>query len=754
MKENDKSSRKTKGKKLKDQVESDEASQPLYTDQIITETLEKNFMPYAMSVIVSRAIPEIDGFKPSHRKILYTMYKMKVPKGGRTKSANVVGQTMKLNPHGDLAIYGTLVRLTRGNEAMLLPYIDSKGNFGKVTSRDMKFAAPRYTEVRLDEISEEIFMNIDKNNVDFVDNYDGTMKEPTLLPVTFPNILANPNKGIAVGMASNFPSFNLKELCEATIAFIQDPSVDVLDLMPAPDFSTGGALIYNKHEMRKIYDAGTGSFKLRGRIEFSKEDNMLLIKEIPYTTTVEQIIEKIIDMIKTGRIKEINDVRDETDLKGLQIAIDLKRGTDPDKLISKIFKFTTLEDSFPCNMNLLINGRPRVLGVKAILMEWLLFRKSCIKRSTQFDIDRLVEKLHLLYGLQKVLLNIDLAIKIIRETELDKAVLPNLMNAFAIDDIQANFVADIRLRNINKEYILNRIKEIAGLEEELKRLEDLVNNDKKIEKVIIKELQGIIKKYGKPRMTELVSEEDVVQHVSVAHVEDYNLKVFFTAHNYLKKVTLVSLRSSGDHKMKEEDEILQEIEGTNKDEIIFFTNKCNAYKLKMYEIEDHKVSSLGVYLPNILGLEPGEDVLYCVLTNEFKGFMVFGFENGKIAKVPLEAYKTKTNRKKLIKAFSDDSKLVKMHYFIEEGDLTAIRESSKEMRAIVFNTSLVTEKITKNTRGIQVFRMKKGSVMSALIKTEVHPFEEIDRYRITDIPKSGEELDALEKLTFNKWNKL
>ncbi len=752
MKENEKS--KSKGKRLKGPEESTEIAGPLYTDQIITETLEKNFMPYAMSVIVSRAIPEIDGFKPSHRKILYTMYKMKLPKGGRTKSANVVGQTMKLNPHGDLAIYGTMVRLTRGNEAMLLPYIDSKGNFGKVTSRDMKFAAPRYTEVRLDDISEELFMNIDKETVDFVDNYDGTMKEPTLLPVTFPNILANPNKGIAVGMASNFPSFNLKELCEATIAFIQDPGVDIIDIMPAPDFSTGGELIYNKQDMRKIYDAGTGSFKLRGKIEFSKEDNMLLIKEIPYTTTVEQIIEKIVEMIKAGRIKEINDVRDETDLKGLQIAIDLKRGTEHEKLISKIFKFTTLEDSFSCNLNLLINGRPKVLGVKAILMEWLMFRRICVKRSTQYDIDRLKEKLHLLHGLQKVLLDIDLAIKIIRETELDKAVLPNLMGAFSIDDIQANFVADIRLRNINKEYILNRVKEIAGLEEELRRLEDLVSNDKKIDKVIIKELQAIIKKYGKPRMTQLVSEEDIVQHVSVAHVEDYNLRVFFTAHNYLKKVTLVSLRSSGDHKIKEEDEILQEIEGTNKDEIIFFTNKCNAYKMKMYEIEDHKVSSLGVYLPNILGLEQGEEVLYCVLTNDFKGFMIFGFENGKIARVPLDAYKTKTNRKKLIKAFSDESKIVKIHFFNEEGDLTAIRESSKEMRAIVFNTSLVTEKITKNTRGIQVFRMKKGSIMSALIKTEFHPFEEIDRYRITDIPKSGEELDALEKLTFNKWNKL
>lgn len=725
----------------------------LYVDQPITETLEKNFMPYAMSVIVSRAIPEIDGFKPSHRKILYTMYKMKLLKGNRMKSANVVGQTMKLNPHGDQAIYATMVRLARSNESLLLPFIDSKGNFGKVTSRDMKYAAPRYTEVKLEEIAEEIFKDIDKNTIDFVDNYDGTMKEPTLLPTTYPNILANPNKGIAVGMASNFPSFNLKELCEATIAFIQDPGVSLIDLMPAPDFPTGGEILYNASDMQKIYDAGIGSFKIRGKINYLKHENMLEITEIPYTTTVEQIIEKIVEMIKAGRIKEINDIRDETDLKGLKIAIDLKRGTDYEKLIAKLFKFTTLEDSFSCNMNLLIGGRPRVLGIRAILMEWLMFRRICIKRGVQFDIDRINEKLHLLYGLQNVLLDIDLAIKIIRETEQDKEVLPNLMKHFQIDEIQANFVADIRLRNLNKEYILNRVGEISNLENELKRLQELMVNDKKVDKVIIKEHQQIIKKYGQPRKTQLVSPDDVVQHVAESHVEDYNLKVFFTAHNYLKKVSLVSLRSSGDHKIKEEDEILQEIEGTNKDEIIFFTNKCNAYKLKMHEIDDHKVSSLGVYLPNILELDADEEVLYCVLTNDFKGFMIFGFENGKVARVPLEAYKTKTNRKKLVKAYSDESKIVRIHHFLEEGDLTAIRESSKEIRAIVFNTSLVTEKVTKNTRGIQVFRLKKGSMMTALLRTEHHPFDDNEKYRITDVPKSGEELDALEKLTLNKWIK-
>lgn len=725
-----------------------------YTDQVITETLEKNYMPYAMSVIVSRAIPEIDGFKPSHRKILYTMYKMKLLKGNRTKSANVVGQTMKLNPHGDQAIYATLVRLAKGNESLLLPFIDSKGNFGKVTSRDMKYAAPRYTEVKLDAICEELFGDIDKNTVDFVDNYDGTIEEPTLLPTTFPNILANPNKGIAVGMASNFPSFNLKELCEATIAFIQNPGSEIIDIMPAPDFSTGGELIYNKTDMHKIYDSGLGSFKLRGKINYLKSENMLEITEIPYTTTVEQIIEKVVELIKAGRIKEINDIRDETDLKGLKIAIDLKRGTDHEKLIAKLFKFTTLEDSFSCNMNLLISGRPMVLGVKSILMEWLMFRRNCIKRSALYDIDKINEKLHLLYGLQKVLLDIDAAIKIIRETEQDKLVIPNLMTSFSIDDIQANFVADIRLRNLNKEYILNRISEISGLEAEIKRLTDLVNNDKKIDKVIIKELQGIIKKFAIPRKTTLVSEVDIVQHIPEEHIEDYNLKVFFTAHNYLKKVSLVSLRSSGEHKIKEDDEILQEIDGSNKDEIIFFTNQHNAYKMKLHEIEDHKVSSLGVYLPNILGLDQGEEVVYCVVTNDFTGFMIFGFENGKVARVPLEAYKTKTNRKKLVKAYSDEAKLVKIMSFTEESDITAIRESSKEIRAIIFNTSVITEKVTKNTKGIQTFRLKKGSIMTTMFKTEIHPFDNIERYRITDLPKSGEEIDPIEKLTMNKWIKL
>lgn len=725
-----------------------------FVDQRITDTLEQNYMPYVMSVIVSRAIPEIDGFKPSHRKILYTMLKMKLLGGSRTKSANVVGQTMKLNPHGDQAIYATLVRLTRGNEALLLPYVDSKGNFGKVTSRDMKYAAPRYTEVRLDPVCEALFRDIDKNTVDFVDNYDGNLQEPTLLPTVFPNILANPNKGIAVGMASNFPSFNLQELCEATIAFIEDSAVDIMEIMPAPDFSTGGRLLYDREQMASIYASGLGTFKLRGNVAYDERENMLEITEIPYTATVEQIIEKIVELVKSGKLKEVSDVRDETDLKGLKIAVDLKRGTDADKVIAKLFKYTPMEDSFSCNFNLLINGRPKVLGIKGILTEWLLFRRSCIKRAAEFDSEKLGKKLHVLYGLKNVLLDIDRAIEIIRGTEKDARVVPNLMSAFAIDDVQANYVADIKLRNLNKEYLINRIEEIAAIEKNIEALKALAGSQRRIDAAIVKDLKGIIQTYVKPRMTQLVSSEAVVQHVPETHVEDYNLKVFLTAHNYLKKIPLVSLRSSGDHKMKEEDEILQEIEGTNRDEILFFTNRHTVYKMKMHEIEDQKTSNLGVYLPNILELEPGEEVLFCVLTSTFDGFMIFGFENGKVAKVPLSAYQTKTNRKRLVKAYSDVSPLVRMHFFREDKDLTAIRSSSREMRALIFNTALIPEKVTKNTRGVQVVRLKKGSAMSALLETEKHTFSDVERYYTQSIPKSGEELDPIEKMNCSNWIRL
>jgi len=720
-----------------------------YKDQPITQTLEKNYMPYVMSVIVSRAIPEIDGFKPSHRKILYTMYQMKLLKGNRTKSANVVGQTMKLNPHGDQAIYATLVRLTNGNEALLLPYIDSKGNFGKVTSRDMKFAAPRYTEVKLNEICEELFMDIDKNTVDLIDNYDGSTKEPVLLPTTFPNILANPNKGIAVGMASNFASFNLKELCEATIALIKNPNTDLIEIMPAPDFSTGGRILYDKTAMQQIYNTGVGSFKIRGKIHHDVKENMLIITEIPYTTTIEQIIDRIIELIKLGRIKEISDVRDETDLKGLKIAIDLKRGTDVEKLIAKIFRYTPLEDSFSCNQNLLIDGRPKVLGVREIILEWLKFRQNCIVRSAVYDIEKLSNKRHLLLGLQEVLLDIDETVRIIRKTEEEKQVIPNLMRHFSITIDQANFVADIKLRQLNREYILSRISEIESLNKEIERLNKLINDVAFVNQQIKLELKHIIKKYGKDRKTELLNPAKVIVHDETEQITDYNLKVFITAHQYIKKVSLVSLRSSGEHKLKEDDSIVQEIEGNNIDEILFFTNKCNVYKLKLHEIEDQKVSNLGIYLPNILELEDEEQVIYTVITSDFKGHMVFGYENGKVAKVSLEAYQTKTNRKKLVKAYSNLSKLVGILFIEEDSDLFAIREDHKgEMRALLFNSNLLSEIISKNTKGVQAIRLKKQSYMVSMQKFEADLIDESERYRCKELPKSGETVDPVFHMTF------
>jgi DNA gyrase subunit A len=678
------------------------------------------------------------------------MYKMKLLNGNRTKSANVVGQTMKLNPHGDQAIYATLVRLTKGNEALLLPYIDSKGNFGKVTSRDMKFAAPRYTEVRLDKVCETIFSDIDKNTVDFSENYDGTMLEPNLLPTTFPNILANPNKGIAVGMASNIPSFNLNELCEATIAYLQDADTDLLEIMPAPDFPTAGTMIYTKSDMQKIYESGVGSFKLRGKIHYDKKLNMLIITEIPYTTTVEQIIDKVIELIKAGRIKEVSDIRDETDLEGLKIALDLKRGTDYEALIAKLYKFTPLEDSFACNFNLLINGRPQVLGVRNILKEWVIFRQGCIRRSAQFDIEKLSEKLHLLKGLQSVLLDIDEAIKIIRETELEREVVPRLIAHFSIDQDQAEYVADIRLRFLNREYILRRLEEIASLEKEIDSLQKLAADDRKINKRIIADLKQIQKTYGKPRLTELVKPDDIIVHEEEKVIEDYNLKVFLSSHQYLKKVSLVSLRSSGDHKLKEEDEIIQEIEGNNKDEILFFTNQCNVYKMKLYEIEDQKVSTLGIFLPNLLDMEENETVIYAVVTQTFNGHMLFGFENGKVARVPLEAYQTKTNRKKLVKAYSDEAALIGAAYISEPQDLIAIREAGKgEVRAIVFNSELIPEKVTKNTKGVQTMRMKNGAAITHFALISAEEREQFTQYVVSDIPKSGTVLEPLHRMTLS-----
>jgi len=720
----------------------------------ISETLESNFMPYTMSVIVSRAIPEIDGFKPSHRKLLYTMYKMKLITKQRTKSANVVGQTMKLNPHGDQAIYATMVRLTKGNEALLHPFVDSKGNFGKITSRDMAFAASRYTEVKLAQLCEEVFGDIEKNAVEFMDNYDGQMQEPKLLPVAFPNILVNPNKGIAVGMASNFCAFNLKEICDATVALMDDQSIDLHDYIKGPDFPTGGKLVYDRNIMDKIYNTGVGSFKVRSKYEYVKKDNCIEITEIPYTATVEQIIDKVIENIKNGKIKEVSDIRDETDLKGLRITIDLKRGTDHEKLMAKLYKLTALEDSFPCNFNVLIGVTPKVLGIKSILNEWLKFRIECIRNITFYDIKKISDKLHLLYGLRSVLLDIDKAIKIIRETEFDKEVIPNLMSAFSIDEIQAEYVADIKLRNINKEYIIKRTSEIDDLEKQLDNLKKIAKSDARIKKIISKELASISKKYGQERKTQIISSDEIIVHSESNFIEDYNCKVFFTDHNYFKKITLKSLKGSDVHKLKDDDEIVQELETTNKSDILFFSSKSNVYKMKAYEFDSVKASSLGTYLPNILDMEADEQIIYTVVTTDYKGFMVFAFDNGKIAKVPLTSYETKTNRKKLVKAYSDFAPLVGIHFFTEESDLVLNRYNEPdEIRMILCNTSLISEKTTKSTKGIQIVRMKKGSLMNMAVNAAEIELNNIEQYRVDKVPMSGTPIDIMDRLLIQQYLK-
>jgi len=704
-------------------------------EQPITDTLEKNYMPYAMSVIVSRAIPEIDGFKPSHRKLLYTMYKMGLLTGNRTKSANVVGQTMKLNPHGDMAIYETLVRLTRGNDALLHPFVDSKGNFGKQYSRDMAFAAPRYTEVKLDKICHEIFKDIDKNTVDFVDNYDGTMKEPALLPTTFPNILVNPNQGIAVGMASSICSFNLEEVCETTIAFLKDENVDVVSTLKAPDFSTGGQLIYNEKSIREIYATGRGSVKLRAKYRYDPKNNCIEIYEIPYSTTIEAIIDKIVELVKQNRIREISDIRDETDLSGLKIVLDLKKNTDPDKLMNKLFKLTPLQDSFACNFNVLINGKPMVLGVKGILREWTLFRINCIKRQIAFDIEKKSDKLHLLKGLKKILLDIDKAIKIIRETEQEAEVVPNLMKGFDIDQVQAEFIAEIKLRNLNKEYILKRTDEIDSLEKEIEDLQETFKDESRIKKIIIKELKEVAKKYGKPRRTEIIMEETIADDAAEENfIEDYNLKIFLTKQNYLKKISLVSLRGSSEQKLKEEDIIIQEIEASNKSDLLLFSNKYTVYKLKIHEINDCKASSLGEYLPNLLEMEPDEKIIYIVATDDYSGYMLFGFENGKVAKIDFNSYATKTNRKKLTNAYSDLSKLVYIKWIKEDVDLVAFSSINK---VLVFNTAGINPKTTRDSQGVQVLKAKKGSTMVQIKEMDEVRFSDVDYYRTKNIPATG-----------------
>lgn len=705
-------------------------------EQPITETLEKNYMPYAMSVIVSRAIPEIDGLKPAHRKLLYTMYKMGLLGGKLTKSANVVGQTMKLNPHGDAAIYETLVRLTEGNEALLHPFVESQGNFGKQYSRDMAYAASRYTEVRLAPICQEIFGDINKNTVPFVDNYDGELKEPVLLPTSFPNVLVNPNKGIAVGMASDICSFNLREVCNATIAYLKDENADLMEVMPAPDFSMGANIIYSKEAMREIYETGKGSFKMRATYEYDSKNNCIEISEIPYSTTCEAIIAKIMELIKANKLREISDARDETGLNGFKLTIDLKRGTDPEALMLKLFKLTPLEDSFSCNFNILIKNTPKVMGIKEILANWVDFRKECIKNSLKFDMDKKSEKLHLLTGLKKILMDIDKAIVIIRHTEKEEDVVPNLMQGFEIDKIQAEYVAEIKLRNLNREYILNRTSEIEKLIEEIDELQRILSSEKEVRKLIIKQLEGVAKKYGKDRKTKLITDDEVEEYNEEKTIDDYALTIFTTAEGYIKKVSANSLRlTTSEHKLKEDDKIIQTIETTNKSDLLFFSNKSVVYKMKTYELNDCKVSAMGEYLPGLLGLENGEKILYTVVTTDYKGVMLFSFENGKIAKVGLSSYATKTNRKKLIGAYSDKVPVCDIKWISEDTEIVCYADNNK---VLAVTTDKIAEKSTKSTQGVQVMKLtKKGAKMSKVLLAAESGIENLKYYSTKNIPAVG-----------------
>ena len=716
------------------------------TEQPISETLEINYMPYAMSVIVSRAIPEIDGFKPSHRKLLYTMYKMGLLNGGRTKSANIVGQTMRLNPHGDAAIYETMVRLAKGNETLLHPFVDSKGNFGKVYSRDMAYAAARYTEAKLDPICAEIFKDIDSDTVDMVDNYDATMKEPALLPTTFPNVLVSANQGIAVGMASNICSFNLKEICNTTIALMKNPDHDILETLPGPDFSTGAELLFDEATTRDIYSIGRGSFKLRAKWHYVKEGNLIEITEIPYSTATEVIMDKVAELIKAGKIKEIADMRDETDLGGLKLTIDLKRGADPDKLMQKLFRLTPLQDSFPCNFNVLIAGMPRVMGVGEILTEWTAWRMDCVKRRIFFQIGKKEERLHLLKGLERILLDIDKAIKIIRETELESEVVPNLMIGFGIDEIQANYVAEIKLRNINKEYILKQTRAIDDLEREIDELRDTLNSNRRLKNVIIKELQAVSDKFGKPRKTEIIYQtEEIEEETEEEQIPDYPVTVFVSKEGYLKKITAQSLRMSGEQKFKEGDELYFSRETTNRDEILVFTDKFQCYKAKLSDFADGKASQLGDYLPQKLGMESGETVKQVVFAGDYKGFVLFFFENGKVAKVPLSAYETKTNRKKLTGAYSDKSP-VKVIRAMDADDQMAVYSS--DGRCVIFSTAQLLPKTTRNTQGVAVLTLKKKAVLESAVLLGDSGIVNQSRYRSKTIPAAGailKEEDSPEK---------
>ena len=708
--------------------------------QMITDTLETNYMPYAMSVILSRAIPEIDGFKPSHRKLLYTMYLMGLLNGSKVKSANIVGRTMQLNPHGDSAIYETMVRLTRGNEALLHPFIDSKGNFGKAYSKNMAYAASRYTEAKLDKVCSELFRDIDKDTVDFVPNYDNSMQEPKLFPVTFPTVLVNNNTGIAVGMASNICSFNLNEICETTIALIKNPEHNISDTLKAPDFSGGGILLYDAAKLEEIYKTGRGSVRVRARYSYDKSNNCIDITQIPPSTTVEAIIDKIIELAKTGKLKEISDVRDETDKSGLKITIDLKRGADVEKLMAKLFQKTPLEDPTSCNFNILVGGAPKVMGVGEILEEWLGFRTECIKRRTAFNLSKAKDRLHLLLGLQKILLDIDKAIKIVRETEEEAEVVPNLMIGFGIDEIQAEYVAEIKLRHLNREYILKRLEDIEDLKNTIADMEDILATKSRIKNIIISELKDVMKKYGQERKTEILYDYADEADQSEEQVEDYPVRLFYTHDGYFKKITPLSLRmSNGVHKLKDNDFITQEFDSSNAVHLMFFSDKCQTYKSRVCDFEDSKTSLLGDYIPTKLGFDSGESSVYMAATSNYKGYMLFFFENGKVAKVDMASYETKTNRKKLINAYSDKSPLVAAYKIDDDTDFVI---KSTSGRLLIFNSGAISSKTTKNTQGVAVMNLKKGHRVAEVIYYTDGMFTKPQRYKTKTLPSAGAILSA------------
>lgn len=709
-------------------------------EQHITDTLEVNYMPYAMSVIMSRAIPEIDGFKPSHRKLLYTMYKMGLLQGGTIKSANIVGRTMQLNPHGDAAIYETMIRLARGNESLLHPYVESKGNFGKSYSKNMQYAASRYTEAKLAPISAELFRDIDKDTVDFVPNYDNTMTEPTLLPVTFPSVLVNANMGIAVGMASNICSFNLKEICDTTVALIKDPDADITETLKAPDFIGGGQILYDEDKMNEIFRTGRGSFKIRAKYSYDKKNNCIDIYEIPATTTTEAIIDKIVELAKGGKAKEISDIRDETDKKGLKITIDLKRGTDADKLMKKLYKMTPLEDSFGCNFNVLIAGTPRVLGVRDLLLEWIAFRTECVNRRVFFDLSKAKDRLHLLEGLQKILLDIDKAIRIIRSTDEESEVVPNLMIGFGIDKIQADYVAEIKLRHLNREYILKKTEDIEKLRAEIEDMEDILASRSRVKKIIVNELSDVVKNYDKPRRSEIIYTSDIDDESEPdEEIPNYPVTLFFTKDGYFKKITPQSLRMSGEQKLKENDEIIETVEAANNTELLFFTDKCRVYKAKAADFDDSKASVLGDYVASKLEMEPDENAVYMAVTTDYKGFMLFFFENGKLAKIDLSAYETKTNRKKLIKAYCEKFPVVNMFCVTEDKEYVM---KSTSGRILLLNTGAIAVKTTKDSMGVSVMTLKKGHRVSSVKEYTDGEFVKPARYRTRTLPAAGATLSA------------